>query len=362
MAVLQRIMKIAIVTRRLSGQGGMETAISSLMRAGHARPDTEIELWLMGRPNDERWLGALTTRIAAMDRGPRFRFQLAPKLPLYVWALYRWLREAGPMNALWVTEPLLMRAARLARGRAKVPLIYSWIHFPPSRLAHVGSIAAADRHYAISQGIADAIQALAPASHPLVVFNPLPEAPKMLFPVPHRPTFLYVGRLANAQKRVDVLLAGLARLRHPGWQLHIVGDGPDRGRLEHLARDLGLDRQVEWHGWQSQAWRTVGGASCFCLTSDYEGFPMVLLEAMARGIPAIATDCPTGPRDIIVPGQNGYLIPPGNDEAFADAALHFFDRVKPVAWTRRRIQEETIRRFDPARVLDRMLMAVPPVL
>jgi UDP-D-galactose:(glucosyl)LPS alpha-1,6-D-galactosyltransferase len=95
----------------------------------------------------------------------------------------------------------------------------------------------------------------------------------------------------------------------------VVGDGRDRENLSVLARELGVADKVRWAGWQASPWTAVENVDVVVLSSAFEGFPMVLVEAMSRGIPCISSNCETGPDDIVVPDGNGWLYPPGDVEA-----------------------------------------------
>ena len=70
-----------------------------------------------------------------------------------------------------------------------------------------------------------------------------------------------------------------------------------------------VNNKIVWYGWQEKPWKHIDFASALILTSDFEGFPMILGEAMSRGIPCISSDCPTGPEDIIISDVNGWLYP-----------------------------------------------------
>jgi glycosyltransferase involved in cell wall biosynthesis len=119
---------------------------------------------------------------------------------------------------------------------------------------------------------------------------------------------LFVGRLRK-QKNVSFLLEQLARMNPGDFQLHIVGDGPDREMLQGCAAKLRIDRTVTWHGWISRPLlRDIyHAADCVVNVSVYEGMSNVLLEAMACALPVIASNVP-GNRDVVSDGLTGLLF------------------------------------------------------
>lgn len=131
------------------------------------------------------------------------------------------------------------------------------------------------------------------------------------------PVFLAVGRLAH-QKGLDLLLQAFARVAPalPDWNLRVLGSGPLRDELVAQAVALGLEGRVEWIPRHPAPWSFAVRSGAFVLPSRYEGFPNVLLEAMAVGLPPVAFDCPSGPAEIIAHGRNGLLVPCGDVEAF----------------------------------------------
>ncbi len=164
---------------------------------------------------------------------------------------------------------------------------------------------------------------------------------------------LAMGRLA-AEKGFDVLIEAFAQVAgaHPDWSLSILGEGPARPGLETLVARLGLGERVSLPGFAADPFAELAAAHAFALPSRYEGFPNALLEAMACGLPAVAFDCPSGPAEVIVHGQNGLLVPPGDGRRLA-AAL---DRVMGSGAERARMgrsaREVTVS-LAPERVLAR---------
>ena len=100
--------------------------------------------------------------------------------------------------------------------------------------------------------------------------------------------------------------------------LYIIGDGKLRAKLEQKISKLGLKNKVYLLGRQLNPYKYISKADCFLFTSDYEGFPNVLLEALACGLPIISTDCPSGPREILAPyreNEYGVLVPVNDKDA-----------------------------------------------
>jgi glycosyltransferase involved in cell wall biosynthesis len=127
--------------------------------------------------------------------------------------------------------------------------------------------------------------------------------------LPGSPALVSVGRLVHL-KGYDLLLPALDRLRssYPDIHLTIIGEGPERPRLEALARRLDLGRHVTFTGFSSEPLPAVRAADLFVLTSRYEAFPNAALEALACGTPVVLTDCPGANAQLVRPGFNGQLV------------------------------------------------------
>jgi glycosyltransferase involved in cell wall biosynthesis len=141
------------------------------------------------------------------------------------------------------------------------------------------------------------------------------------------PVVLAAGRLVR-QKRFDVLVRAFARVHEarPDARLVIIGGEHAaelgvREELEQLVTELGLSDVADLPGYVDNAYGWMAHAAVFAMTSEYEGFGLVLAEAMATGVPLVSADCPGGPPEILEHGRLGQLVPVGDDEALGAALL-----------------------------------------
>lgn len=135
--------------------------------------------------------------------------------------------------------------------------------------------------------------------------------------VADRMRFVAVGRLSR-QKGFDVLIQALS-LVDGDWQLDIYGGGPEYDALDALIGDYGLGSRVFLHGHTDDPYGEFDKADWIIMPSRFEGFGVVLVEAMARGVPAIASDCPHGPGEILDDGRFGVLVPANRGDKLATA-------------------------------------------
>lgn len=173
-----------------------------------------------------------------------------------------------------------------------------------------GTIVALERCHALPNPIF-------PSSTPLTGAESVPRG---------RPYFLAVGRLAPV-KRHDLLLRAFAELVivHPELHLYIAGSGEQEQFLHKLRQDLALEQHVTFLGQVQNVRPWLQQATALVHPSDYEGFPNVLLEAVAERCPIIATDCPTGPAEIVQQGTNGFLVPVNDQKSLSHAMQMVLD-------------------------------------
>ena len=135
------------------------------------------------------------------------------------------------------------------------------------------------------------------------------------------PVIVAAGKL-KLQKDFPTLLRAFGRIRRvlPS-RLIILGEGPERASLLELAEELGVAADVALPGQVRNPYVYYRRAACFVLSSEWEGLPTVLIEAMACGCPVVSTACPSGPSEILEEGRFGYLVPVGDDGQLAKAVL-----------------------------------------
>jgi len=166
------------------------------------------------------------------------------------------------------------------------------------------------------------------------------------------PVVVAMGRLVP-QKGFDMLIDAFAPLarNHPDVTLEIWGEGPERSRLERRRDDLGLAGRVRLPGTTTEPHAAIGRAGVFVMSSRREGFPMVLGEAMASGVPCVSFDCPSGPRELIRDGVDGLLVPP-NDVPALGAALERLITDRELAARLASRAPEVVERFSLEAILE----------
>ena len=152
------------------------------------------------------------------------------------------------------------------------------------------------------------------------IYNPSPFKTMCKYDYDNR-NFLAVGRLTN-QKGFDLLINAwkIFEKNDKCWTLTIVGDGEDRDKLEKLAKGL---KRIKFVGKTDDIENYYKNSACYILSSRYEGFPMVILEAQSFGLPIISFDCKTGPKEMVFNEKNGYLVENQNVKSLANAMIKF---------------------------------------
>lgn len=209
----------------------------------------------------------------------------------------------------------------------------------------------ADHVVAVSQGVADDLAATLslPAAHISTIHNAVftdellrraqQPCPHPWFAAGEPPVVIGIGRLSRA-KNFAVLIRAFAKLRQSRpARLIIYGEGEERKQLEALVAERRLQNDVSLPGYVDNPMAALVRSRVFVLSSDWEGFANVLVEALACGVPIVSTDCPSGPSEILSGGRYGTLVPVGDEAAMAEAIERALDEPAPADRLRRRARD-----------------------
>jgi glycosyltransferase involved in cell wall biosynthesis len=271
----------------------------------------------------------------------------SPKLAASVPKLISYLQQEKPLSmlsALHYPSEIAIFAKKAARVKTRVVIaeqntLSVEAKSLPQRTAQLTPLVArlfyswADAIVAVSQGVANDLAKVIKLPHDQikVIYNPV-IAPDILEisqqPISHPwfnqgepPIILGVGRLIE-QKDFPTLIRAFAQVREvrPA-RLMILGVGPERPHLNQLIKELELENDVAMLGFQENPYAYMARASVFALSSAWEGFGNVIVEALAVGTPVVSTNCFSGPSEILVDGKYGSLVPVGDSQAMAKSIL-----------------------------------------
>lgn len=369
----QQPLKIAFFLHDLRGGGVERVSIhlaNQMQKMGHS-----VDIVLVNRAGNPAYFDSIESEVRVLElRQSRtltsaigFRSYIKRNKPNMV------ISALTHINVSTLLATMLLRArphvvvvehnqqiGRLSRGEMKglnhavriafklVPLLYK-------RADTIGSV---------SEGVKKTLAQVAniPASRITVLNNPvvvpdvetIPEATAVLPWIAKRdaPYVLGVGSLAY-EKNFGLLIDAFARLRaNMDVRLVIAGEGPERIRLEEAAAATGFGHDIMIAGYVPNPFALMRKASVLALTSRWEGLPTVLIEAMALGTSVVATDCPSGPGEILLDGELGSLVPPDDIDALTNALAEAIRRPQPVEKLRQRASD-----FQPAPAAQRYLDA-----
>lgn len=333
-----------LIFHNIDGKGGLETVLTKTISQFNSL-GVESHLFFWEAPRYETFLEHFPHHYIINNQKPQdYRIGNKFKLPFYkLWRRKRvqkyknqqmlhFLKDTAlPLNLdiliiidLPDTLIYVKSALNFYQKKSKSP-IASWIH-GSIKLSTAKQISRIKKllplfsaHFTVSSGISRELKQLYQIDNSYNINNPVDEAP--LFPRNTTPyNFLYMGRLGDPRKQVDRLLSALTKLQGE-WLLHIFGSAGsfEQDVLFHnRIQELNLQSHIKHYGWIDSPWdkmkQETFKADLLLLNSSSEGFGLVLVEAMMRGIPCIASNCPVGPQEIIQHEKNGWLYEVGHEE------------------------------------------------
>ena len=322
--------KILVMVPYLKGTGGTETVISnlnSIYLQSNNRKSYELKLISFGGSKEKKWLDQWNKVVYSFS-DMRF-IQLILYVLVMPWLCLKTILVERP-DAIICTNPAIWELAYFVRAFTHVNFkIYAWYHYSikKKKIRH-SALRRCDHFLAISHGIASQLKSLGiDESKVTVLTNPvmLNDDVRLIQRSDgdgreHKIThFLYVGRIDfDGQKNVQELFNALAYVRGD-WKLDLFGtcSKRDKEALIKIAQKNGFSESVVFRGFASDVWKCIHTADTLILTSKFEGFPMILCEAISHGLFVVSSDCETGPSDIIQ-RENGLLYRPGDVKQLAE--------------------------------------------
>ncbi len=344
--------RLALFLPDMRGGGAERVAlrlIEDFLNAGH-----EVDLVLLQKIGE--LLPLLPAQVRVFDlQAPRVRNGIRP--------LIRYFRDRRPdamQISMWPLTVTGIVAHRLARSSARIVTSDHAAlskHFPASKPLVYRSLTwtvrlfypLADARIMVASDAADDLARISGIDRRSieVVYNPVGAPPadvgttreiEALWGDAER-RIITVGSF-KAQKNQQLLIRSFARaFKGRPVKLMILGQGELQSLLERRAEELGVSDQVLLPGFTTDPWPYYASADLFALSSDYEGYPLVLIEALRSGLTIVSTDCESGPREILDGGRFGTLVPVGDEAALAEALREALERPHDAGALRARAEQ-----------------------
>lgn len=318
---------VLIITGPLAGHGGEETLLKMVTQ--QLAKDYTVSLLISDLTGDLNWLGDVQSQI---------NVQALPHELSKVAKLLRLLRLIRGVKAdvvIALTPRMLLISHLASLLMFKRFKLISWLQFSIKdkfsprtvKLLHY-----AKAHMVLNSAMAlQLIESGIPQEQTHVILNPVQHQERVIHSSISAPArFVCMARIQlQGQKNLQELFHALSMLKGD-WRLDLYGGDDSLDQVETqkslaLLKQLNISDRVIWHGFVSEPWNQIHQADALVLTSQFEGFGLVLVEAASYGLPVISSDCPVGPREI-VNDSNGRLYHLGDVAELADELQRFVDR------------------------------------
>lgn len=301
-------MTIYIICPKLSGRGGIETVLTIVIRQ-FIIEGFNVVLYIQGQPEYTKWLEELNIKVIY---GGKYS---------HLFKLTNLFISANHNSRFLIasTSRVSLLGCFIRKILCKKWLLYHWLHFSLNMDNDYSYLNKSDGVLAISSSIVHQLKHFNVDSKKIhLIYNPCAlDQERDIATLSKQKRFVYVGRLEDKQKNLSELLRALSMVNKKDIVLNVYGDGQDMGKYKKLCKKLKLENTVIWHGWKDKVWNAMSyRPDALILPSRFEGFPMILLEAMKRGIPCITSDF-LGYQDIIIDKINGMHYRLGHPEELA---------------------------------------------
>ncbi|WP_276972273.1 glycosyltransferase [Tatumella ptyseos] len=320
--------KVLILTSYISGHGGMERVIDNITSIVNSNVDGEVGYkvdvlslsdGIYDNTGIKRFLSSDNRNWvnSSILRKTKIKFKNKKLNSIYHFLyLICFLLKNDNYEYIISTGPGLCVLLEKIRSLTKNNFtIFGWPHFSASSgNGNFLNFQRSEKVLCISNGIMEELRLIGVRDECLIHFpNPFMRCDLHEMRLGSSPgnNLVYVGRfLFEGQKRIKDIIDAVS-IADEDFMVHLIGDGQDYEIIREYISQKDLGHRIVIHkGWFNDPWSVVNNISGLILSSDYEGLPTVLGEALSRGIPCISSDCETGPRDFIKDGVNGFLYPP----------------------------------------------------
>lgn len=338
--------KIILVCESLRNRAGIERMTVEL--ANLLSDDYKVEIITIESFSDTDCPFKIDSKVSIMSLNTIFKKSILSFNFTIIKRLRKILKEERPDVLITVATPLV-RLTSPACYRLKIKNI-AWEHFNIYAGSKMGTI-----FKIIAPWFVDNTVVLTKEDEKSYKLNHAPRVlaiPNFTSIGTNKPSLcnnkilLAVGR-HSPQKGFDMLIEAWSKTYAPDWKLRIVGSGADKVKNENLAKDLGVRDRIEFVEAHPDIVREFQNASCFVLSSRYEGLVLVLIEAKMMGLPCVSFDCPNSPKEVIRDGIDGWLVPKEDINALSGELTNRLSDLVALKKAGKSAREDAYERYSP---------------
>ena len=307
--------KLNFLCSELSGTGGTETILIKVLN--HLIDNYEVTLTLSNIPEKREWLDKIDRKVKInMFKGNNNISKL-----LFILKLFLFEKNTDYIS---LSPKMILLGSKIKKIFNKNYQIISWFHLSLANQDVFDTdhtLPCADGHLAISNVNRRELLNMGVTEERIrLIYNPTEKNEILPQNCNNEMRIFYAGRIVlGTPKNLRELLNGINNIDNV--YLDIYGGGPDLEKGKELANNLGITDRIKWHGWTSKLWEEITERpDALIMTSNSEGFPMIMLEAISRGIPVISSKF-AGYDDVVIEGVNGLSYEKGNIDQLAQKIM-----------------------------------------